>query len=142
MTTKSYRLLTTAIVSAIDPSGATARGAVWEPTDTIHLQEADALVASGYAEATNIKATHNIYGVRKAKTTTVPDNAKGKDKAPEGDAKLTAILEGSVPEVVEALDGLTADELVAIGKLEKAGKDRKGIANAIAEYDTSGAGQE
>ena len=66
---------------------------------------------------------------------------KGPIPAPEGKVKggnkpatdkLAAILEGTVPEVTEALAGLTVDELDALDKLEAKGKDRAGVHDAIA----------
>lgn len=57
------------------------------------------------------------------------------DKKKKDDNKIAKLLEGSVDEVVSSLEGLTADELVQLRDAEAAGKNRKGIADAIAEFD-------
>lgn len=46
-------------------------------------------------------------------------------------SKLTALLDGNVGELVEALEGLTADELAMLGNLERAGKNRTTALSAI-----------
>jgi len=52
--------------------------------------------------------------------------------APEG-GQDPSILDGSVPEIVAQLDGLTAEQLDQLTKLERAGKNRKGVLDAIEE---------
>lgn len=79
------------------------------------------------------RALNALESAMEAKLT---KRSKAKKKVNEDDAELLAILEGSVPEVTEALADLTAPQLVRLGELEKAGKDRKGVHDAIAEYDT------
>ena len=89
---------------------------------TVNDDEGKALVAAGYA------AEH------KGPIPAAPDGkaAKGGNKSKaDAEAKLGAILSGTVPEVVEALDGLSVDELDTLDKLETAGKDRAGVHDAI-----------
>lgn len=62
---------------------------------------------------------------------------KAKKKVNEDDKELLEILAGTVPEITEALADLTAEQLVRLGELEAKGKARTGVAEAIAEYDTS-----
>lgn len=57
------------------------------------------------------------------------------DKKKKDDNKITKLLDGSVDDVVAGLEGLTAAELVQLRDSEAAGKNRKGIADAIAEFD-------
>lgn len=112
-----YRLLTTAIVSALHINQPQPRGTVWEGAEgSSEAQEGDALVAVGFAEITNEAVTK-------------------KDELADTDTPLLALLEGSVAEVTAALEGLDASQLKRLAKLEAKGAKRKGVADAIAEYD-------
>lgn len=90
-----------------------AIGAVAKDVDDA---EAKALIAAGYAT--------EVKGGTAA-------------KANDGDT-LATVLDGSVDEVVAQLDNFTVEELVQLRDLEAAGKNRKGIADAIGEYDLGG----
>ena len=87
--------------------------------------EAKALIAMGYAAEAKDKGG-------------APENkAKGKapeDKADDNDPHL-ALLKGTVAEVTAALDGFDVDGLKKLRALETAGQGRKGVLDAIAEYD-------
>ena len=61
---KRYKLLTTAIVTALDASNPTLRGAVWEPAEVIDVQEAEALAHIGIAKETTETATHETVAER------------------------------------------------------------------------------
>ena len=89
-----------------------AIGAVVKDVDDA---EAKALIAAGYA--TEVKG-----GDTKAA------------KAGDGDPLVT-LLEGTVADVTGKLDSLTAEELVKLRDLETAGAGRKGVLDAIAQYD-------
>lgn len=70
---KTYKLLTTAIVTALDASNPTVRGAVWTPAEPLDVQEAEALAHIGIAQETTVKATHLTVAERNAgKTARVP----------------------------------------------------------------------
>ena len=61
---------------------------------------------------------------------------------PAKNGKLSAILEGKVDEVVAQLDDLTTEELNQLLALEEASKTpRKGVIDAINEYDLTGEGE-
>ncbi|HEX8586174.1 MAG TPA: hypothetical protein VF680_17410 [Allosphingosinicella sp.] len=72
MSKKSYKLLTTAIVTAVNPSNPTAIGAVWTPEQRNDVLEAEALVRVGMAEESSDKATvetvDSVNAKRKAET--------------------------------------------------------------------------
>jgi hypothetical protein len=85
----------------------------------------------------------------------VPPNAE--DEVPtQGDAEpenpLAVLLAGPLKEVVPALDGLSDEDLAAVEALEVAGKNRKGVLEAVLELklvragvqkgELSGAGEE
>lgn len=48
-----------------------------------------------------------------------------------GDSRLETLLEGTVPEVTEELEGLSDSELEQLAALEKQGSDRKMLLGAI-----------
>jgi hypothetical protein len=115
---KKYKLLTTAIVSALHPNQPQAGGSVWEPKDRNEVLEAEALHQAGLAEPTNESAT--------VRTLTDAAEAAAEDVSDED------VLSGSIDEVVASLDQYDDAGLKRLAKLEKKGKDRKGIADAIA----------
>lgn len=158
MANKRYKLLTTAIVTALDASNPTARGAVWEPAEVMEKQEAEALLRSGYAEETKSDITAETVNVRnsKAKGARAPlsgivdatrqddgtfRNRDGvrvnEDGTPfaDGDDELVEMLTGNVDDVVAGLADLSPEQRTRLGALEAGGKGRKGIADAIAAYD-------
>jgi len=59
------------------------------------------------------------------------DNGAGSEGSKENNT-LAELLEGAIPTIVEALPGLKDDDLQALAGLEQAGKDRKGVLEAIA----------
>lgn len=90
--------------------------------------EAKALIAMGYAaEAKGEDAKAKTPPANKAKA--APDN-KGEESDP-----FVALLKGTVAEVTAALDGFDVDGLKKLRALETEGQGRKGILDAIAEYD-------
>lgn len=116
-----FTLLTMCIVSSLHSNEPQPRGTEWEGAEgSAAAREGEALVAAGFASSS--KPAVNI---------------KSSNLAPEvdTDAKLTAILAGTVAEITDALEGLDASELKRIAKLEAKGKGRQGVADAIAEYD-------
>ena len=154
----NYRLLTTAIVTALDASNPTLRGTVWNPEEILDIQEAEALEKVGIAEQTKDKPTVETAAVRnanKAKEAPLSGVAVNAILQPDGTYKsdqgvrvnadgtaykdgqneeLIALLQGSVPEIVDALDGLDEDQLQELRALEEAGKARKGVLDGIAQY--------
>lgn len=82
--------------------------------------EAKALVSMGYA--VEVKSKGNA-----------PEN-KGKSEADESNP-FAAVLAGSVAEITARLDTFSADELRTLRDLEAAGQNRKGVADAIGQYD-------
>jgi hypothetical protein len=68
----NYKLLTTAIVTALDASNPTPRGAVWKPVQVLDVQEAEALARVGFAEETTLKPTHVCVADRKPADSTPP----------------------------------------------------------------------
>ena len=122
-----YKLLTTAIVSALHPNEQQAKGSVWEPKDRADVLEAEALAIAGFAESTNEAVT----------VKTIAEKREGADDD-DVDTELSELLEGNVETVNEAIDAafddLTAEQLEALSKLEAAGKNRKGVLDHIAGY--------
>jgi hypothetical protein len=159
MSNKSYRLLTTAIVSALHPNEPTARGAVWAPSERNDQLEADALVNVGYAEETNVKATHETLAEKNAgkgkKSPPVsgtevdairqPDgtflsaagvqvNADGTPFASMEDTVIGEFLANNATDVIAALADATPEHkamLPRMAELEQAGKARKTVLEAI-----------
>ena len=64
-----FKLLTTAIVSAIHPNEPARVGSVWEPKSAPDISEAEALQAIGYAEQTKEKVSVGNYGDAKVAKT-------------------------------------------------------------------------
>jgi hypothetical protein len=158
---KNYKLLTTAIVSALNRSEATPRGAVWTPGTTLDDQEAEALVRLGYAETTTKEATHFAPGERKPKLSGVtvdaikqPDgtykngngirvNEDGSEYVPTAEEALQASYAAflarpadqvlaDIAQPAEEGDG-RAQHFAALVELEKAGKKRSSIIKALSE---------
>lgn len=146
MKNQRYNLLTTLIVSALHPNEPQAAGTIWEPTNTIDIQEADELVLADYAE----KIDHDEDDVITPTWLQRQDEAKRKAEEPAeeepvavapfegrviGDAGLALILEGSVEQVKAELAGLSSEQLLRLSELEgdkeQGGKQRKGVADAI-----------
>lgn len=146
MKNQRYKLLTTIIVSALHPNEPNDAGTVWEPVNVIDIQEAKALVQAGYAEETSDTKTPLASTVlerqdaaRKAKE--AADRGEELPKQPvstnDEDEKLSLILSGNVEQVRAELEGLTSAQLLRLDELEgdaeQGGKQRKGVAEAIAE---------
>lgn len=146
--TKRYKLLKTAIVTALDASNPTARGTVWAPTEILDKQEADALVMGGIAEGSVDAPTQAPKSAPKSnKLSGIVDATKQEDgtyknKAGvqvhadgtallDGDADLLAALSGTNDEVAEHAEGLDEAELIRLGELESIGKNRQGVHNAV-----------
>ena len=72
---------------------------------------------------------------REVDETLLPDYRPPARQEPQDDtnAALAALLDGSVNEVRDALESFDADQLDTLESLESAGKDRKGVAEAIAD---------
>ena len=68
----NYKLLTTAIVTALDASNPSPRGAVWSPKQVLDVQEAQALARVGFAEETKAAPTHVCVAERNAGKTEPP----------------------------------------------------------------------
>lgn len=124
-----YKLLTTAIVSALHPNEQQAKGSVWEPKDRADVLEAEALAVAGFAESTNEAAT----------VKTIAEKREGADDDDaDVETELSELLEGNVETVNEAIDAafddLTAEQLKSLSVLEAKGKNRKGVLDHIAQY--------
>lgn len=124
-----YKLLTTAIVSALHPNEQQAKGSVWEPKDRADVLEAEALAVAGFAESTNEAAT----------VKTIAEKREGADDDDaDVETELSELLEGNVETVNEAIDAafddLTAEQLESLSALEAKGKNRKGVLDHIAQY--------
>jgi hypothetical protein len=158
-TLKGYRLLTTAIVAALHTNEPTARGAVWAPTDRTDQLEADALVKVGYAEETNVKATHETIAEKNAgkgkkapplsgdevdairqpdgtflSAAGVQVNEDGTPFASMEDTVIGEFLAHNAADVVAALADATPEHkamLPRMAELETAGKGRKTVLEAI-----------
>ena len=91
--------------------------------------EAKALIAQGYA----VEAT--------ARDTKAKGDAPSNKSAGDPNAALRAVLEGTVADITGKLDTYSAEELIALRDLETAGANRKGVIDAISQYDL-GDGQE
>lgn len=131
-----YRLLTTAIVSALDRSNPTLRGVVWEPEDVLDVQEAKALANVGYAEESKDEVTAWTPAQRALRDA---QDAVEQETGVETD--LAELLAGTVDQVEESLaeTELTTEQLEALLQLESEGKDRTGVKNAIQQYLDDGA---
>lgn len=148
MKKQRYNLLTTLIVSALHPNEPQAPGTKWEPTNVIDIQEADALVASNYAEKVDAAKDDTVTptwlqrqdeakraaaakaDVVEPTTVTIPE-----DDDTLSDEELALVLEGNVDQVAAELDGLTVEQLQRLDAMEASedGKKRKGVADAIAD---------
>lgn len=107
----------------------------------VDQQEAIGLIAVGYAKETKDEPTKEVeleaveprlpLGMKDVRSTDPAKNAQAD--------KLAAILEGKVDDVIGQLDSLTTDELKSLLALEEAAKSpRKGVIDAINEYDLTG----
>jgi hypothetical protein len=74
---KNYKLLTTAIVTALDASNPTRIGAVWTPTEVPDISEAKALVLIGVAEETKAAADTQTVAERRANAVPKPAPLSG-----------------------------------------------------------------
>ena len=81
-----YKLLTTAIVSALHPNEQQAKGSVWEPKDRADVLEAEALAVAGFAESTNEAAT--------VKTIAEKREVADDDDDADVETELSELLEG------------------------------------------------
>lgn len=98
----------------------------------VDQQEAIGLIAVGYAKETKDEPTKELE-----LEAVEPRLPLGMENA-QAD-KLAAILEGKVDDVIGQLDSLTTDELKSLLALEEAAKSpRKGVIDAINEYDLTG----
>lgn len=134
-----FRLLTTCIVAALHPNQQQVAGAVWEPTNVIDQQEAEALRGVGYAEHCNDDVTHlTVLQQQDAAKAKAADAETGDDSGNDtndGWPKPAAdILAGNVDEVTAELENLSVEQLDELSKLEAAGQSRKGVQNAIEHY--------
>jgi hypothetical protein len=145
MKTQRYRLLTTLIVSALHRNEPHPKGTEWAPSNVIDVQEADALVQSGYAE----KVTGDSKAPLASTVFEREDAARKRQEAldrgedledtkpvTDADDVLWLILDGSVDDVTAELEGLTPEQLTRLAELEASadGKKRKGVADAVAQY--------
>jgi hypothetical protein len=60
--------------------------------------------------------------------------AQPKQEAPKQD-EILALLDGTIPEIIAALPGLSADDYARLKTAEENGKTRKGLLDAFAEED-------
>lgn len=136
MKNQRYSLLSTMLISAIHPNEPQAAGTVWEPTNAIDIQEAELLCKAGYAEHTTASKGEVVAtklqreDARPAPVNEKPDDTGSNDDL--DDEMLDLILDGSVENVAAELDGLSVEQLQRLGQLERKGKDRKGVHEAIA----------
>jgi hypothetical protein len=158
---KNYKLLTHAIITALDASNPSMRGTVWTPEDKIDVLEAEALARIGLAKETTEKATHQTVSARAAgKPPKVPlsgsvdatlqedgtfknkngvrVNKDGSEYDGEEDVEvpLAELLDGNVTDVTTAIDEteLSAEQLAALRDLEQSGKNRKTVLDHIQLY--------
>lgn len=137
MKNQRYSLLSTMLISAIHPNEPQAAGTVWEPTNAIDIQEAELLCKAGYAEHTTASKDDVVTATKlqreDAKPASAPVNENPADTGDDLDDEMLAlILDGSVENVAAELDGLSAEQLKRLVQLERKGKDRKGVHEAIA----------
>lgn len=148
----NYKLLTTAIVTALDASNPTLRGAVWKPVQVLDVQEAEALARVGFAEETTAKTTHVCVADRKPTDSTPPISGVKVDaiRQPDGTYKngngIRVNEDGSeyVPTDAEKLQAQYVDFLAhpadqviaAIGQVAEA--DRKTAFPALVELEKAG----
>lgn len=140
---KKIQLTQKLIVSAISPSEPVEAGAVFVVEDRADEIEADALIQIGYArELTGDDAGTAVTVLTRAQIKAgktlepaadpapVIDNERGKD-----DNALLVMLDGSIPEVEARVDAefesLTGADIQRLIELEKAGKDRDGVAKYL-----------
>lgn len=132
---KRYKLLTTAIVTALDASNPTARGVVWNPVEVNDVQEAEALAQVGIAQETSDKATVETVAARRAKPAdAVADQDDDDDDETEVEVSFAELLEGTVDDVAAALADMDVEQLAGLAEAERAGKNRKGVLDAIEAY--------
>lgn len=100
----------------------------------VDQQEAIGLIAVGYAKETKDEPTKELE-----LEAVEPRLPLGMKDVRSTDPAMTAILEGKVDDVIGQLDSLTTDELKSLLALEEAAKSpRKGVIDAINEYDLTG----
>lgn len=63
---KNYKLLTTAIITALDATNPTPVGSVWNPVETLDVHEAEALARIGIAQETKEAANVQTVAERRA----------------------------------------------------------------------------
>lgn len=133
------KLLKTCIVGK-DP---VRRNSVIESNDPAVEAEMKALVKIGYAVETKDKLVNTgksaqavvADSLSNANKGDAPSNANKGDAPNDKTFDPAAILAGTVPEITAGLESYSVDELIALRDAEKAGKDRQGVLEAIAEFD-------
>lgn len=156
----NYKLLTTAIVTALDASNPSPRGAVWSPKQVLDVQEAQALARVGFAEETKAAPTHVCVAERNAGKTEPPISGINSDivRQPDGTFKdangrrvnedgseyeptaaetYAEFLANPADKVIAALADVPeegrAEAFAALAALEKAGKNRVSVIKALTE---------
>lgn len=144
MKTQRYNLLTTCIVTGLHPNEPQGAGTKWEPTNAIDVQEAEQLTELTYAERWDARKEDVVSKTwlqkqDEAKQAAAAEAAgdfepgTGNNEVTGDDADLLLILGGNVEAVTGEIDGLDVDQLRRLYELESAGKNRKGVAEAINE---------
>ena len=146
MKNQRYKLLTMLIVSALHPNEPYGAGTVWEPTNTIDIQEAEQLVLATYAEKIDGDKDDAVTPTLLQRQDEAKRKSEADEEAPASDIvpftgrvltddELALILEGDIKAVKPELDGLSAEQLYRLDELEgtEGGKKRKGVHDAIAD---------
>lgn len=156
----NYKLLTTAIVTALDATNPSPRGAVWSPKQVLDVQEAQALARVGFAEETKAAPTHVCVAERNGSKTEPPIsginsdivrqpdgtfkdangqrvNEDGSKYEPTAEERYIEFLANPADKVIAALAEIPeegrAAAFAALAALEKAGKNRVSVIKALTE---------
>ena len=128
-------------VAAIGPTGPNPTMPQQVPPGTIqtgagHFNDGNRLVAEG-TRATSIVDDTGNDEVEEEDTSSALDDGMaededdGDDGGSEDEQVASAVVEGTVAEVERAVTGLSASQLDAVEKAEKAGQGRSGVLNAV-----------
>jgi len=151
---KNYKLLRTAIVTALDASNPSPRGAVWTPAETLDIHEAEALARIGVAQETKEAVTLQTAAERRANAPAKPAplsgivdatrqedatfiNKNGQRVNEDGsdyddkEAARAAFLARNADDVIADIDNVPKAALAALHDLEAKGKGRKTVLEAL-----------
>lgn len=109
--------------------------------DKFDVDEVFAVLSNKYARTSaGAEAFKAAYRNKREFERAVEVHAEDPDEG-EGQADLAALASANAPEVIAALGSLTDEELAELAEIEKAGKNRKGVLDAISATLGEGGGE-